>query len=249
MTDNNGKKSWHERKGLIALFAGLIAIIPPLTTAIHGTIKGNNDFELAEQIQNHTVRTHYLEKAIDQPQEITRARYLRYLVQTEKDSKFREWAVNELKIVDDKISDIKAERDNEIEKAKLAFERQRKAEERLYKIELEKMIITKDKLQELELLLKEATQESILASERAIKAEARLVEQAPEQKKPSLKTYNLFRGEYASQQPKNTVFLGCGDPHAYANSVCKSDISVSLISTRSGNKCGYSTYTLQCVPK
>ncbi|HWM92896.1 MAG TPA: hypothetical protein VN493_19185 [Thermoanaerobaculia bacterium] len=121
-------KSWHDNPGLVALVASLIALVAPVTTAVYGYVKGENDYRLSKQAQDHTTRTHYLGKAIEPAQEVTRIRYLRYLAATEADPKFLAWARSELAVVEKQISDLEKERDS-------AQELQRRAEERIAKLE------------------------------------------------------------------------------------------------------------------
>ena len=81
----NTKNKTLSQTSLIAIATALFAIVPPVTTAIYGNIKGSNDYRLAQQAQEHEKVTYYLQKAIEPPREVTRVRYLRYLVETSSD--------------------------------------------------------------------------------------------------------------------------------------------------------------------
>jgi cellulose biosynthesis protein BcsQ len=61
-------------------------------------------------------------------------------------------------------------------------------------------------------------------------------------------SYRFCSGEYESQCPQGTIYQYCGfSPELWAKSRCSS-FSVSPISSRGGNKCGYSTFEVKCTP-
>jgi len=66
---------------------------------------------------------------------------------------------------------------------------------------------------------------------------------------PSIETTYIYRGKYANGQPNGSIFIGCGSPEVYANTICSSNIDITVISTRSGDKCGYTNYVLRCVKR
>jgi len=82
--------------------------------------------------RKHQIRTDYLSKAIEDDDREVRLRYLRYLVATEKDEDFNNWALIELKIVGDELDKAKEEvatLNSELKKVKL----EKKAAELLIK--------------------------------------------------------------------------------------------------------------------
>jgi len=97
--------------------AAIISAAAPLSTGVYEYLRGENTFRLKEQEQNHDVRTFYLQKAIESEAEVTRVRYLRYLASTEFDNTFKQWASSELTITENKVNELKQERDVAIRKA------------------------------------------------------------------------------------------------------------------------------------
>ena len=124
---NETSVPWRQSKGLIALFTALIAAVPPATTGLYAWVKGQNEYRLAKQDQDHSARTYYLRKAIEPEYELTRVRYLRYLVVTESDPKFQAWATAELDRVEKKISSLERDVDEADKEREQAEERERAA--------------------------------------------------------------------------------------------------------------------------
>jgi len=105
----------------------------------------SSDIQKQKEDRNYNIRKDYLNKAIEATSDIIRLRYLRYLSSTEKDKDFRNWAKNELNIVEEQISDMKKQRDEAIAKATnlstelIEAEKRRKAAESLAKEAEEKL--------------------------------------------------------------------------------------------------------------
>ena len=60
--------------------------------------------------------------------------------------------------------------------------------------------------------------------------------------------FKVCRGEFENQCGPHDVFVGCGDPVAWATNACIK-FGQTLLSSRGGNHCGYSVTNFSCTQK
>jgi len=102
---------WRRSGAMIIALAAIVAAVVPLTTAVQGWMRKNRELALGWQKQTNAIamqrerqaediRTSYLERP-RVPGE--RLRTLRFVIATTNDSKFRAWAIEEKKVVEDEL--------------------------------------------------------------------------------------------------------------------------------------------------
>ncbi|MCG7898000.1 MAG: hypothetical protein JAY85_06035 [Candidatus Thiodiazotropha weberae] len=65
-----------------------------------------------------------------------------------------------------------------------------------------------------------------------------------------VQTFKVMRGEHAQFAHPNWLFVGCGDPDAYARSQCPNGfLTRTDVYGRRGNQCGYGYYVYTCTYK
>lgn len=61
-------------------------------------------------------------------------------------------------------------------------------------------------------------------------------------------SFKVCRGEIENLCGAHDVFVGCGDPNAWAKQACIK-FGAQALSTRGGNQCGYTVWNYTCVQK
>jgi predicted acylesterase/phospholipase RssA len=81
----------------------------------------------------------------------------------------------------------------------------------------------------------------------SLNAEVARLQSLAKQPKPQLTTttFQVCRGEFPSQCPAGSHFVGCGDAGAYMQANCTT-FTNTQVSSRSGNQCGYSVWQVFC---
>ena len=64
-----------------------------------------------------------------------------------------------------------------------------------------------------------------------------------------LTTFTVCRGENPSACGPVDLFVGCGDPNAVVSQRCVDTVNSTQISSRDGNRCGYTVWQFSCRAK
>ncbi len=135
---HEARLSWYKAASpLLMVFVAAVAAYWGVDRHAQGMREAEHDletFNIMSQVENERsvyderIRSQYLTKAIESPDDNVRLKYLRYLSFSRDEAGFREWASKELELVQVSLGEAKKRADDAIRKAQEAEKKYREAE-------------------------------------------------------------------------------------------------------------------------